>query len=138
MKHSVTTKWEHDFHFISGLDNKSVLFDATSLPGNHTEGVSPKTILLSGLSGCTGMDVVSLLGKKFKINFSNFSIDVDGELTETYPKYYNKIQMVYFIKVAEEDRDKVTEAVQLSITKYCGVYAMFSKAAVITHEIKFL
>lgn len=138
MTHNIKTTWEHDFHFVSSLDGKEVHFDATSISGDHPHGVSPKTILLSGLSGCTGMDVVALLNKKFKIEYSAFSLEVTGELTETQPKYYHKIHIIYSIKVAAEDMDKVKEAVHLSLTKYCGVHEMLSKAADITHEIKFL
>jgi putative redox protein len=137
MTHAIATQWEHDFHFISKIDGQEVHFDATALPGAHNHGVSPKTILLSGLSGCTGMDVVALLQKKFKVPFSDFSISVTGELTDAQPKYYHKIHMVYSIKVAEEHQAKVEEAVNLSVTQYCGVHAMLSKAADITHEIKF-
>jgi len=84
------------------------------------------------------MDVVALLNKKFKVAYSDFSLEVTGELTETQPKYYQKIHIVYKIKVAPECMDKVKEAVHLSLTKYCGVHEMLSKAASITHEIKFL
>jgi putative redox protein len=138
MTHNIKTTWEHDFHFVSSLDEQEVHFDATSISENNNHGVSPKTILLSGLSGCTGMDVVALLNKKFKIGYSAFSLEVAGELTETQPKYYHKIHIIYKIKVAAEDMDKVKEAVHLSLTKYCGVHEMLSKAADITHEIKLL
>uniref|UniRef100_UPI00404A768D OsmC family protein n=1 Tax=Flavobacterium sp. TaxID=239 RepID=UPI00404A768D len=138
MTHEINTKWENDFHFISSLDNKEIHFDATALAGNHNLGVSPKTIILSGLSGCTGMDVVALLNKKFKVHFSNFDISVSGELTETRPSYYDKIHILYRIKVADADQEKVNEAINLSVTKYCGVHEMLSKAATITHEVKFL
>lgn len=138
MKHSINTKWENDFHFISTLDNKEVHFDATALPGDHNLGVSPKTIILSGLSGCTGMDVVALLNKKFKVSFSDFTISVSGELTETHPTYYDKIHILYTIKVADGDKEKVNGAINLSLTKYCGVHEMLSKAATITHEVAFL
>lgn len=138
MTHSITTRWENDFHFISSQDNKEIHFDATALPGDHDLGVSPKTILLSALSGCTGMDVVALLNKKFKVSFSRFDITVSGALTDTHPIYYDKIHILYTIDVADTDKEKVNEAVHLSLTKYCGVHEMLSKAAAITHEVKFL
>ena len=138
MIHSINTKWENAFHFISSLDNKEVHFDATALSGEHYHGVSPKTILLSSLSGCTGMDVVALLSKKFRVDFSDFSISVSGELTETHPTYYDKIHILYTIKVSEINREKVNGAVHLSLTKYCSVHEMLSKAAAITHEVKFV
>lgn len=138
MTHTIHTKWAEGYHFITEQNHQSIHFDATDAENVPFKGISPKMVLLSGLSGCTGMDVVAFLNKKFKILFSDFSIDVQGDLTESQPKYYNKIHIIYKIKVALGDQEKVKEAVHLSITKYCGVYAMFSKAADISHEIIFL
>jgi putative redox protein len=138
MSHFINTVWNKDFHFVSTLDDKQVHFDATAISQDYNNGVSPKTILLSGLSGCTGMDVVSILNNKFKVPFSNFSIGVKGELTETHPKVYNEIHITYLIKVNKEFEAKVKEAVDLSLNKYCGVSAMLGKTAIITYEIQFL
>jgi len=138
MKHSTKTSWKQDLQFVARLDGQEVNFDATALPGNERNGVSPKTIVLSGLAGCTGMDVAAILTRKHRINFSDFSIDVDGELTETHPKYYDRIHLTYHIRVADENREKVADAVRLSTGKYCGVHEMLSKAANITHEINYL
>lgn len=138
MSHFINTVWNEDFYFVSTIDEKQVHFDATSLSKEYNKGVSPKTVLLSGLSGCTGMDVVSLLNQKFKVLFSDFSIDVKGELTETHPKVYKEIHITYRIKVDNEFETKVKEAVDLSLNKYCGVSAMLGKTAIITQEIQFL
>jgi putative redox protein len=138
MSHFINTVWNEDFHFVSTIDQKQVHFDATAISKDYNKGVSPKTILLSGLSGCTGMDVVSILNHKFKVAFSDFSIDVKGELTETHPKVYHQIHITYRIKVNKEFETKVKEAVDLSLNKYCGVSAMLGKTATITYEIQFL
>ena len=138
MTHTTNTIWQKDLQFVTTLDGQEVKFDATALPGNERNGVSPKTILLSGLAGCTGMDVAAILTKKHRINFSNLSISVKGELTDTHPKYYDRIHITYSIQVAPEDRDKVEDAIHLSTYKYCGVHEMFKKAATITHDIQYL
>ena len=137
MKYTTKTKWNEGFHFTSHFDGYDIPYDATAIAGND-QGVSPKTMLLSALSGCTGMDVVAFLIQKFKVPFSDFSLDVKGELTETHPKIFSSIHITYIIMVDEEEKDKVREAVNLSATKYCGVQAMLGKSAVITNEIIFL
>lgn len=137
MSNFVTTTWDKDLHFISDIDDMLVHFDAIALSRNNNRGVSPKTILLSGLSACTGMDVVALL-KKFKAPFAQFRIDAKGELTEEHPKVYHAIHITYAIKIDEVYRPKVEEAVRLSLESYCGVAAMMSKTAAITHEIQYL
>lgn len=137
MEYTTTTKWNEGFHFTSHFDGYDIPYDATAIAGND-KGVSPKTMLLSALAGCTGMDVVAFLDQKFKVAFSDFSLDVKGELTTTHPKIFNRIHVIYTIKVDDGGRDKVREAVNLSATKYCGVQAMLGKTAVITNEIVFL
>lgn len=138
MTHQVNTKWVSNLHFKSNLDNKEIDFDATLISEKYDKGVSPKKIILSGLASCTGMDVVVLLNDKFKTPFEQFNIDITGELTKTQPKYYNKIHILYTIKVSKGDENKVEQAVELSLTKYCAVHAMLSQAAEITHSIKYL
>lgn len=137
MEYSTKTKWNEGFHFTSHFDGYDIPYDATAVAGND-KGVSPKTMLLSALAGCTGMDVVAFLNQKFKVPFSDFSLDVKGGLTDTHPKIFNRIHVIYKIKVSEEGKEKVREAVNLSATKYCGVQAMLGKSAEITNEIIFL
>jgi putative redox protein len=84
------------------------------------------------------MDVVALLSQKFKVPFSDFSLEVKGVLTDVHPKVFSNIHVTYRIRVAEHGMEKVREAVNLSATKYCGVQAMLGKVANITNEIKFL
>ena len=138
MTHSTNTIWKHDLHFVSELDDQEVNFDATALSEQNNHGVSPKKIVLSALAGCTGMDVAALLNKKFKVSFSDLSVEVSGELTDRHPKYYHKIKVVYTVKVDPAHHDQVAEAVKLSTEKYCGVHAMLSQAASIEHSINFI
>lgn len=90
--------------------------------------------MLSALAGCTGIDVVSLLNK-MRVEFSNFSIATEANLSADHPKIYNEVKVIYRISVKPEDREKVEKAVTLSKEKYCGVSAMFSKFAKMDFEI---
>lgn len=137
MDYTTVTKWNNGFHFTSHFDGRDTEFDATAMPGPH-KGVSPKTMVLSALAGCTWMDVVALLNQKFKVPFNEFSVEVSGVLTETHPKIFNAIHVKYTIRVDREDREKVAQSVSLSATKYCGVQAMLGKSANITNEIIYL
>lgn len=101
------------------------------------KGPSPKALMLVSLSGCTGIDVVDIL-TKMRVSFSDFSIDVEGALTEEDASTYHRVKVIYKIKVKESDRPKVEKAVNLSQDKYCGVAAMFRKFATLEKEIIFL
>jgi putative redox protein len=101
-------------------------------------GFRPKALILSSLAGCTGIDIVDLL-KKMRVDFSDFSIKVTGDLTEEHPKIYDKVGLTYTIRLANaDDKDKMQKAVNLSQEKYCGVSAMVKSFAALTVNIEYL
>ncbi|MBU4485796.1 MAG: OsmC family protein [Candidatus Delongbacteria bacterium] len=103
--------------------------------GGDDKGPSPKALLLGGLLGCSGMDVASVL-KKMHIEYEELSMTADAEQTEEHPKIYKDIMMEYFIKGSDDlDITKIKRAVELSMTKYCGVAAMLRKNSTIRYKI---
>ena len=94
---------------------------------------SPKALLLSGLAGCAGIDVVMIL-EKMRVPFANLQIDVETEQTGE-PKVFRDIQMTFTVQAAEESKDKVRKAIDLSLEKYCGVAAMLQKHSKINYEL---
>ena len=134
--HKITTKHLENFAFESTSDGYQFKMDSSDNP-TGAGAPSPKKLMLSALAGCTGIDVVSIL-QKMKVDFTDFSISTEASLTEEHPKIYDKVSIIYCIKVSETDKPKVERAVQLSKEKYCGVSAMFGHFAKIKWEINFL
>ncbi len=135
-----TTRISHNekMSFDVHQNEHTFKLDAAAESGGEGTGVRPKALILSALAGCTAMDVVSLLNK-MKVAFSDFSINVDGELTEEHPRYYHKVWLVYFIRLQNEsDKEKFEKAVNLSQDKYCGVTAMVKKFAALDVKIEYL
>jgi putative redox protein len=99
--------------------------------------MNPKKMVLGALSACSGMDVVEIL-QKMKVPFSKLEIEASAEQTDTHPKVFTYIDMVYQVDAPESDRDKVQRAVQLSQEKYCGVSAMLAKNCPINYTILLL
>jgi len=137
MKNKIECKWINKMSFEAEVNDHLITFDADELAGGENKGPKPKTMLLASLAGCTGMDVISIL-KKMRIAPEYFNVVVEGELTEKHPKYYNVIHLIYEFKGENLEIDKIEKAIELSQEKYCGVTAMFSKAADITYEIKII
>lgn len=123
--------------FKTNINGHEVLTDTTEDDGGSNSGPSPKRLMLTALSGCTGIDIVSILNK-MKVSFSDFSIDIDATLSEEHPKIYEHVKVTYSIRLAESDQAKMEKAVRLSQEKYCGVYAMFSAFAKMETAIRFL
>jgi len=97
-------------------------------------GVGPKALLLCGLAGCSGIDVVEIL-EKMRVPFADLRIDVETEQTEEPPKVFKDIHMTFHVKTGEENREKVNKAIALSLDKYCGVAAMLKKNSSIDYEL---
>ncbi len=81
---------------------------------------SPSQLMLIGLAGCTGMDVVSILQKK-RQEITNVEVRVTGQNPDTYPKPYQTIELKFIVQGKNLDPKAVARAIQLSEEKYCVV-----------------
>ena len=135
--HQIETFHNSGMSFKTNFDGNEVIMDANAKVGGQGLGPSPKHLLLNALAGCTGMDVVSLL-KKMRVEYSDFSIEIIGHLTEEHPIAYHTIEMIYKVKTTEQYHAKFEKAVNLSQDRYCGISAMLGKAAKLTKDIVYL
>jgi len=122
-----TTIWKSGHAFDSFQNNARIEIDAKT-------GFSPKALLLSGLAGCTGIDVVEVL-EKMRVPFADLKIEVEAEQTTEIPRVFKGIHINYIIATTEENREKVKKAIDLSLDKYCGVSAMLRKNSKIDYSI---
>ncbi|MBN8672937.1 MAG: OsmC family protein [Chitinophagales bacterium] len=127
-----TTIWKGDHFFESEHEGNRI-----SVDGDKKRGHGPKALLLSGLAGCSGIDVVDIL-EKMRVQFSDLSIEVESEQTEENPRVFKWIMITYTIKTAAENEDKVRKAIDLSLEKYCGVSAMLRKNSPINYKLEIL
>jgi putative redox protein len=126
--------WTGGMAFNGIQDGFTLGMDAGPDSGGQGKGPKPKTLLLTALGGCTGMDVVSIL-KKMQVNLEGFEVRASAEQTEDHPKVFTGIHLKYVFTGKDLPLDKLQRAVNLSQEKYCGVSAMLAKACPITHEI---
>lgn len=137
MGNLITTKWLGNMRFESTNPSGHNLFiDAGPENGGKSQGYRPKALMLSGLAGCSGLDVASLI-KKMKLEVDDFHIDIDANLTEIDPKYYDKVVMSFNFYGDDLNEKKLQRAVDLSVEKYCGVMEMFRQFAEVTIETHF-
>lgn len=131
---------ESKLSWIEGMkfkaDNRGLVthFDVSSEQGGNNSAPTPKEVLLNAMSACSGMDVVAI-AKKMRLEISKLSIEAVAEKTNTIPAYFSSVHLKYFLEGKDLDREKVIRLVALSMTKYCGVSFMVSKATPITYEI---
>lgn len=134
MGHSITATNTGGMSFEVEQDGHTFVVDADESVGGRNLGPRPKALILSGLAGCTGMDVVSIL-RKMKVAYQSLRIEVDSNLTDDHPRVYDRIHLKYIFTGDHLNRDKIEKAVQLSQDKYCGVSAMLRETAELTYEI---
>jgi putative redox protein len=63
---------------------------------NDQPGVSPMELILVGLAGCTGVDIVDILEKK-REPLKALKVKVRGKRSEDFPKVYKEIEVTYLI-----------------------------------------
>jgi putative redox protein len=126
--------WNEKMKFTAEADGHQVPMDTKSPIGGDT-AMTPKQLLLAGISGCTAMDVVALL-KKHRQNFETLEVDIEADLTEgVFPAVFKEVKLLFKLKGAV-DPNLYLESVKLSQTKYCGVSAMVSKSVPISYTVE--
>jgi len=121
----ITTKW------LGGM-----AFETNNTSGNsfkiedadESDGLRPKSLMLSALAGCSGLDVASLI-KKMKLDVDTFQIDTIANMTDEHPKHYDAVKVEYHFYGSNLNEKKLQRAVDLSVEKYCGVFEMFRQFA---------
>jgi putative redox protein len=126
------TKWIAKQRFDGIASSKhSIVVDGDKAAGN-----SPMELVLIGLCGCTGYDVVSILQKK-REPFTSLEVRAEAERAADPPSVYTAIKLIYSVG-GKVSRKAVEDAVRLSKEKYCSVSAMLEKTAKITTEIEYV
>ena len=108
--------------------------DADGSHGGTGYGPSPRSLMLSALSGCTGMDVVAILGK-MQMPYDSFALEISATGADQHPHVFTEVHITYLFTGAEVDTTKVEKAVKLSLEKYCPVAATLKHTATITWEV---
>jgi putative redox protein len=105
----------------------SVKIDTSPETGGENFGVRPMQLLLMGLGGCSGIDILSIL-KKQRQNVTDFRMRLEGEREPGKdPSLWKKIDLVFELK-GQIDKDIAEKAVALSMEKYCSVSETLKRA----------
>lgn len=115
--------------------NHYIVMDTSKKIGGEESASKPVELILIGLGGCTGVDVVSIL-KKMRVPFDNLEILISAEQSDDFPKVFTKIHIEYIFYGSSLKKEHVERAINLSKEKYCSISAMLSKSAEISHSYK--
>lgn len=125
---TIRATWAGKMSFsIADEDGHGLIVDTDPEHGGELSGFFPKQLLLMGLAGCTGMDVISILRKK-RQDVRGLEIVVTGDERDESPKYYDHI-VVEYVVTGDVERKALDRAIGLSRDKYCAVHAMIKDMA---------
>ena len=114
----------------------SVTIDTSPETGGTNFGIRPMQLLLMGLGGCSGIDIVSIL-KKQRQEVTSFQTKIEGEREPgVEPSLWTDIKLVFELK-GDIDPEKAKRACQLSLEKYCSVAETLRRAGCkLTWEVR--
>jgi putative redox protein len=129
-------KWVDHMTFLgeSGSGH-SVVMDGAPEFGGRDLGIRPMEMVLLGLGGCTGFDVIHIL-RKGRHDVTDCEIQLEAERAGEDPKVFTRIHLHYVVEGHNLEARHVGRAVELSAEKYCSVSMMLGKTASITHDFE--
>ncbi len=124
------------FRLVGEANGSPAIILDSAHPGSGTHsGPTPMELILIGLAGCTGMDIVTVMNKR-REPMTGLQVKVTAERATEHPQIYTQIHIEYIAYGTGINPASLEKAIELSETKYCSVSAMLSKTATITHSYR--
>lgn len=125
-------RWVEGMAFMGEAGSgHAVIMDGAPEYGGRNIGIRPMEMLLIGLAGCTGFDVVQIL-KKGREAVTGCEVEVEADRASEDPKVFTKIHIAYRVSGRGLSQAKAERAVTLSKEKYCSASIMLGATAEMT------
>ena len=122
------TRVNGDFGFEArDANGHTIKMDSSPETGGDNFGARPMQVLLMGLGGCSGIDIVSIL-KKQRQQVDGFNMHIEGEREPgKEPSLWQTVNIIFEL-TGNIDPEKAKRACELSMDKYCSVAATLKAA----------
>lgn len=107
----------------------TVELDANPAIGGEGKGFRPMEMLLVGLGGCSGIDMVNILTKQ-KEDLVDIKINIKASRVNAEPAIFEEIN-IRFNLTGNLSVAKVERALQMTFDKYCSVSNILGRSATI-------
>tara|TARA_B100001029_G_C15013829_1_gene426002 strand:- start:558 stop:971 length:414 start_codon:yes stop_codon:yes gene_type:complete len=101
------------------------------------ENLSPMELLLSAVTSCAALEVVSMI-KKRRREFRDIKAETSGVRAESHPMYYKEINIKYIIYSKDLEEKEADRFISLALTKYCSVGSSIRKDSQIKHTFEII
>ncbi len=124
-----------NFHFQVKNDRGYIVdLDKRAIQGGDDLGASPMELLLMGVAGCSGIDMIGILQKQ-RQEIETFKMEVTGDrVQQGEAKPFKEIHVVTYI-TGDVKPKKAWKAAELSFDKYCSVSKTLEPTATVTYEV---
>jgi putative redox protein len=113
--------WEGGLRFTgTSTFGHTIVTDGGRQAGGEESGYKPTELLLFGMAGCSGIDIVRVL-TKMRQEITSLEIEVIAHQQEEYPKPFHTIEVKIVARGKNLDESKLARAIELSEDKYCVV-----------------
>ncbi len=118
---SAKMKWAGGLKFegTSAFGHK-IVTDGSREAGGEEAGYKPTELLLYGIAGCAGIDIVRIMEKQ-RQKLTSLEIELTAHQNKDYPKPFHTIEVKYIARGENIDPNKLAKAIELSEDKYCVV-----------------
>jgi putative redox protein len=115
----------------SNETGNSVSIDGAPSVGGEGKGARPMELLLIGLGGCSSIDIISILNKA-RQPLADLEVSIEAERQQDVePALFTTIHAHYII-IGDVSPERVKQAVDLSLSKYCSVARILEQTATLT------
>ncbi len=115
----------------------TIVTDGARKSGGEEAGYKPTELLLFGIAGCTGIDVVCIMEKQ-RQRLTALEIEIAAYQDEKYPKPFHTIEVKYVARGENLDAKKLARAIEMSESKYCVVSQTIMNETRITSSYEIL
>jgi putative redox protein len=130
----VKVKWLEKSAFAGRSESGHWVMMDSTFNGGDGAAPSPIELVLIGLGGCSGIDLVAIL-QKMRQDVTGVDIEIEGVRAEEHPRVYEKVRVVYHVHGKNLNHDRVKAAVELSDEEYCAIAAMLRKTADYAYDV---
>ena len=131
---AVHLHYKSDEEFEAHNDSGNTL-SIDMLSADNKKAFSPTELLLSSVTACAAVDIVSMIKKRRK-TFIDLKAETSGERKEKHPRGFTHINIKYIITSPDITEKELERIVNLAVSNYCSVAESLDKNIQLTHSFE--
>jgi putative redox protein len=136
--HETTLHLKHGLTFEARTPSGfQVLLDSVAAPEATLAAPTPMELLLVAFGGCTAMDTISIL-RKMHQDVTDYDVRLTHTRATEHPKVYTSVQLTHVVRGRDLSEANVRRAVELTMARYCPVFAMLHPTVEISERYELI